>query len=182
MGNNPSTIKSDMLPVNNVNWLDAVKFCNNLSKMSNLDTAYIISGSLVLWDTLSNGWRLPTEAEWEYACRAGSTGDYHSSSLNSAGWYSDNSGNNLKPSKSPNNFGLYDMHGNLWEWCFYFYQDNYYTYIKDTNPKGPTNGNRRVLRGGAYDQGANYARSANRTIPENLNGNTGIRIVRTKLN
>jgi len=182
MKNNPSIIKSDELPVNNVSWLDAVKFCNNLSEINNLKPVYNISGDLVNWDTTANGWRLPTEAEWEYACRAGTNTDYYSNSLDNIGWYSDNSGNNLKPSKmkQPNKFGLYDMHGNLWEWCYDYYQENYYEIINQINPIGPKTGNRRVLRGGSFDQGASYARSSNRSIPEDLKGSIGIRIVRTK--
>jgi len=183
-GSNPSTIIADELAVNNIGWLDAIKFCNKLSKLQNLDSVYQISGDNVIWNTKANGWRLPTEAEWEYSCRAGTTTDYNSNSLVDVAWYSDNSGNKMHPvgKKLANDFGLFDMHGNLWEWCYDYYDDFYYDTRPAIDPTGPKAGTRRVIRGGAFDKGPNYARSANRTIPENLNGNTGLRIARTKFN
>lgn len=181
---NPSSEIGDNLPVNNIEWLDAVIFCNKLSKIQKLDTAYRISGADVLWDTNANGWRLPTEAEWELSCRAGSTNDFYSVNLNDIAWFNDNSGNRMKPvaSKLPNDYGLYDMSGNLWEWCYDYYSNNYYGNREVFNPRGPKTGDRRVIRGGAFDQGTNFSRSSNRTRPENVNGNIGFRIVRNKVN
>lgn len=181
---NPSSEIGDNLPVNNIEWLDAVIFCNKLSKMQDLDTAYRISGADVLWDTNSNGWRLPTEAEWELSCRAGNTSDFYNTNLSDIAWYSDNSGYRMKPvaSKLPNDYGLYDMSGNLWEWCYDYYSNNYYGNRNVFNPRGPKSGDRRVIRGGAFDQGTYFARSSNRSRPENVNGNIGFRIVRNKVN
>ncbi len=181
---NPSIEIGDFLPVYNVTWLDAVSFCNKLSKIENLDTAYRISGGDVLWDTTSNGWRLPTEAEWELSCRAGTNGDFYIDNLNDIAWYSDNSGYRVKPiaSKLPNKYGLYDMSGNVWEWCYDYYNEFYYGNRQTTNPKGPKTGKRRVIRGGAFDQGTYFARSSNRTQPNETNGNIGFRIVRNKNN
>lgn len=184
IGINNSSLIDDNLPVNNVTWLDAIKFCNRLSTLQNLDSCYRISGDNVLWDTNANGWRLPTEAEWEYACRANTKEDFYSPNINDICWYSDNSGYKMHPvaTKLPNNFGIYDMSGNLWEWCYDFFSDDYYNNIPKIDPKGPNKGSRRIVRGGAFDQPLSYLRSSNRTFPANLNGNVGIRIVRNNSN
>ncbi|MBS4001470.1 MAG: SUMF1/EgtB/PvdO family nonheme iron enzyme [Desulfobulbaceae bacterium] len=183
MRRNPSLTADFRVPVYNVSWLNAVQFCNALSKAQNLDTAYRFVGENVLWNENSNGWRLPTEAEWEFLCRAGTEGDFAGTGvINEMCWISDNSG--LKPhpagSKSPNQFGLYDMHGNVWEWCWDWYLLDYYSTSPTNDPKGPDFGSRHVIRGGSYNDGASYARSSNRTIPEILSNNIGFRIVRTK--
>ena len=177
---NPATEIGDNLPVNNIKWIEAIYFCNKLSKMQNLDTAYRISGADVLWDTNSIGWRLPTEAEWEMSCRAGTSGDFYNDNLNTIAWYSDNSGFRIKPvaSKMPNQFGLYDMSGNVWEWCYDYYDAKYYENRPTENPKGPNNGKIGVIRGGAFDQGTYFARSSNRTRPDDVHNNIGFRVVR----
>lgn len=183
MRRNPSLIQDFRLPVYNVSWMDAVLFCNALSKAQNLDSVYRFVGDQVLWNESANGWRLPTEAEWEYLCRAGTVGDFAGSGIvNDMCWISDNSG--LKPhpigTKAANQFGLYDMHGNVWEWCWDWYLIDYYSGSPSIDPKGPDFGSRHVIRGGAYNDGASYARSSNRTIPEILSNNIGFRIVRYK--
>ncbi len=183
MRRNPSLITDLRLPVYNITWLDAVRFCNALSIAQKLDTAYRFVGGQVLWNDNAKGWRLPTEAEWEYLCRAGTTGDFAGTAIiNDMCWISDNSGMKPHPvgTKAANQFGLHDMHGNVWEYCWDWYAFDYYASSPSIDPTGPENGSRRVIRGGSYSDGANYARSSNRSIPEILSNNIGFRIVRTK--
>ncbi|GHV94577.1 hypothetical protein AGMMS50293_08970 [Spirochaetia bacterium] len=142
MGRNPSTFKASDHPVETVSWLDAVEFCNKLSQAANLTPVYMISGANVTWnanaqvDPRSAGYRLPTEAEWEYAC-----GEWID------GWLGSSSSGMTHPvgQFAPNRYGLYDMIGNVWEWCW----DWYGTYGKDeqSNPRGPASGAARVRRG-----------------------------------
>ena len=109
--------------------------------------------------------RLPTEAEWEYACRAGSTGDYAGTGdLNTMGWCTSNSGGETHPvgQKTANKWGLYDMHGNVWEWCGDWYGGGYYANSPGTDPKGPGQKSVRVLRGGSWSVIARFCRSAYR--------------------
>jgi len=121
--------------------------------------------------------RLPTEAEWEYACRAGTSGPYAGSSLDSLGWYKDNSGgdNHDVGQKRANAWGLYDMHGNVWEWCSDWFDSDTYDAPSQTDPTGPSSGSDRVLRGGSWGSSAEYCRSAYRdysdpTYRYSLNG------------
>jgi formylglycine-generating enzyme required for sulfatase activity len=183
MGTNHSIIKDNRLPVDSISWIDAIIFCNKLSEISNLQPAYTFFGENVKWDTIANGWRLPTEAEWEYLCRAGDTSDYSGSDdLSKIGWYNMNSGLKSHPSglKQANKFGLFDMQGNLWEWCWDYYSSEYYSKSDYKNPKGPDTGVRHIARGGSYGDGNSLCRSSNRFFPINAIERTGIRIVRTK--
>ena len=145
MGDNPSYFKGDNLPVENVSWNDFQKFVHEINAC------------------LGCGARLPTEAEWEYACRAGTTGDYGSKDrLDDMGWYKNNSGDETHPvgQKKPNAWGLYDMHGNVCEWCNDWFGD--YPSGSVTDPIGAESGDHRVLRGGCYWSDAEECRSAYR--------------------
>lgn len=181
MNHNPSIMKDWSLPVDSISWLDAVKFCNSLSIIEGLDSCYSITGENVTWLDSTNGWRLPTEAEWEYACRGGAITDISGSGvLEEMGWYNENSGYKSHPSgyKKANDYGVYDMHGNLWEWCWDNFSRTYYQNSPEDNPLGPATGTRRVLRGGSYSEGRTFARSSNRDIPSSEFINIGIRLVR----
>ena len=150
MGNNPSYFEGDdNLPVESVSWDDVQKFIRKLNKMEGSDK-----------------YLLPTEAEWEYACRAGSKTTYcfgnDPGRLGAYAWYCDNSGNVTHPIrlKKPNAWGLYDIHGNVWEWCQDWYCD--YPSNNVTDPDGPSSGSYRVFRGGSWIHRASYCRSADR--------------------
>ncbi|MDE0867344.1 MAG: formylglycine-generating enzyme family protein [Rubripirellula sp.] len=153
MGVNPSRFKfGAYYPVEKVSWDDALEFCRRLSDLPAEKAA-------------GNVYRLPTEAEWEYACRAGTTTKYSfgddEADLGDYGWYSENSGRTTHPvgGKLPNAWGLYDMHGNAWEWC----QDRWdYPSGAVTDPTGPSSGSDRVYRGGSWYYTAGYCRSAHR--------------------
>jgi sulfatase modifying factor 1 len=118
----PSPVEG-ALPVTDVSWVDAVGFCNALSALEGLPPAYLIEHDCdepeVRWDKSSSGYRLPTEAEWEYACKAGTAGP-HYAPLDAIAWYRANSDERIHPigGKEPNSWGLYDMIGNTWEWCW----------------------------------------------------------------
>ena len=160
IGNDPSHFKGNDLPVENVSLNDAMEFCRKLSEKE------------------SKRYRLPTEAEWEYACRAGSTGPYAGRSLDDLGWYSDNSGGKTHPvaTKEANAWGIFDMHGNVFEWCQDWYAD--YPKGKGADPTGPANGSCRLLRGGAWGYYPTNCRSANRgrDSPRNRNDGVGFRV------
>ena len=169
MGKNPSRFKGSQLPVENVNWHDTVSFCKHLSELPEEKAA-------------GRAYRLPTEAEWEYACRAGSTTSYSfggtAESLGEYVWYVQNAGNKTHPvgEKKPNRWGLFDMHGNVWEWC----QDWDADYPPDasTDPHGPNGGTYRVYRGGSWSLDAGLCRSSlrYRSYPSNRSLNLGFRM------
>ncbi len=154
MGENPSLFKQPRNPVEQVSWEDAVEFCKRMSELP----AEKAAGRV---------YRLPSEAEWEYACRAGSTTKYNfgddNRHLGSFAWQRDNS--KFKPhsvgQKQPNAWGLYDMHGNVWEWCADWYRE--YPSGAVSDPLGPLDGSGRVYRGGGWGNDANYCRTAGRS-------------------
>ncbi len=171
-------------PVNNVSWLDAARFCNALSAKEGLTPCYAIEGDAVSWNRAANGYRLPTEAEWEYACRAGtqtrwSFGD-NVTELEQFAWFAGNSQNEPQPvgARKPNPWGLHDMHGNVFEWCWDWFGP--YRAERQADPSGPEKGPGRVLRGGSFDDSPRYLRSADRGRfePGYRDRNVGFRCVR----
>jgi formylglycine-generating enzyme required for sulfatase activity len=149
MGRNPSRFTGPHRPVENLSWIDAVMFCNKLSEMSGLRPAYVL-GTEPSVDWGADGFRLPTEAEWEYCCRAG-CGDERYGEIEDIAWYARNSDGETKEvgKKTPNAFGLHDMLGNVWEWCNDWYQRRH-PVGRQGAYVGPTSGLERVLRGGSW--------------------------------
>jgi formylglycine-generating enzyme required for sulfatase activity len=193
MGTEPSWFRGDSLPVEQVSWRDAVAFCNRLSGLEGLNACYAGSDTLITCDFTKNGYRLPTEAEWEYACRGGTTTDFSSgdmsepfcspldSALDWVGWYCGNAGFGMEKvrQKRPNAFGLHDMHGNVWEWCWDWF--GAYAPSPATDPRGPANGTTHVLRGGSFNLYAwmccSYLRNSDTTGA--MSSDLGFRVART---
>jgi formylglycine-generating enzyme len=153
-------------PVIYVSWFDAVEYANYLSRQDDLTPAYDIDCLNVSWNRDADGWRLPTEAEWEYAARGGHRSQQTSyagtNDIDQVAWYGDNSGDRTHrvAQKQANELGLYDMSGNVWEWCWDFYGRDYYSESPRANPSGPTDGmlSMRVLRGGSWIYDSDAAR------------------------
>ena len=177
-------------PVEQVPWYEVVDYCNARSLQEGLDLAYEVRGSRVSWDESANGYRLPTESEWEYACRAGSVTAFYNgpitdtscddSSLDAIGWYCGNATRTHEVGeKLPNAWGLYDMSGNVYEWCW----DAYGAYPAGpiTDPKGQGSGTMRVMRGGLWNSSASFCRSAYRSRASAGYGyySIGFRVART---
>jgi formylglycine-generating enzyme required for sulfatase activity len=210
MGTNPSNWKGYNLPVEQVSWYDALVFCNKLSMREGLSPAYSINGNTdpARWGTVptssnstwnaatmvagSTGYRLPTEAEWEYACRAGTTTPFNTGNnitTSQANYNGNNPYNNnakgtyrqrttVVGSFTSNAWGLYDMHGNVWECCWDWY--GAYPTSAQTDPAGASSGSSRVVRGGSWYGSALQVRSANRLSyrPSDRGMDIGFRLVR----
>jgi formylglycine-generating enzyme required for sulfatase activity len=163
----PSWGWKDTHPMVNINYNDANAYCNWLSEKTGKD------------------YRLPTEAEWEFAARGGNNSNNYtysgSNDLEEVGWSTDNSGSSTQACgrKKPNELGLYDLSGNVWEWCKDWYDSNYYSNSPSSNPRGPSSGSDRVLRGGCWYYPATDCRVANRSYrdPTNRYIHYGFRVV-----
>ena len=169
MGSNPSDFKGDNLPVECVSWNDCQTFINRLNSYT------------------GRNFRLPTEAEWEFAARGGNYSRHYkysgSNYISDVAWYDDNSGNRTHPvgTKQANELGLYDMSGNVWEWCNDWYGS--YNSYSQTDPTGPSSGSGRVIRGGSWLSFAGGCRSSYRDngTADDSNGNLGLRLVLSQL-
>lgn len=195
----------DNYPVYWASWNAVIKYCNLRSLAEGLNPVYRIAGSTdseewgpvpneenELWDSVTcdwnaNGYRLPTEAEWEFAARGGNKSNGYkysgSNELHKVAWYEDNSAGNIHPvgMKQANELGIHDMSGNLWEWCWDWYNEGYYSQSPSSDPRGASSGYGRVLRGGSFLHNANGCRVEERSgcPPYNDQGSFTFRLCRS---
>ncbi len=183
----PSYFSGNDRPVEMVSWYDCARFCNRLSEMEGRTSVYDLSTWAI--DYEADGYRMPTEAEWENACRAGTTTRYYwgddlsYTEIGDYAWYYYNSSSQTHEAglKLPNAWGLYDMSGNVWEWSNDWYSSTYYTIENKIDPTGAATGSLRVLRGGGWGYGAEDCRSAFRYYysPGNRASSVGFRLLRS---
>jgi formylglycine-generating enzyme required for sulfatase activity len=205
MGWNESTFPGENRPVEQVTWYDAVSYCNERSAAEGLAAAYTITepvyqwyhlmSATVAWNPAATGYRLLTEAEWEHACRAESATAFSNGGisdtsctpvdprLDQIGWYCGNAAGTTHDvgEKAANAWGLKEMHGNVWEWCWDYWEASYDGDAID--PTGPATGSDRVMRGGGWSADARRCRSAHRAggNPDGLYSGLGLRVCRTAL-
>ncbi|WP_162523819.1 SUMF1/EgtB/PvdO family nonheme iron enzyme [Flavobacterium sp. LMO8] len=187
MPQKPSWGWNDNYPINGITWNEAIAYCNWLSKTEKLQPAYTKKGPNIICDFNANGYRLPTEAEWEFAAKGGKNSKSYnfsgSNNLDEVAWHKGNSKKtpHTVGTKNHNEIGIYDMSGNVWEWCWDWYNKDFYKMEKGNNPHGPEMGDRRTVRGGSWDSQPNYVRPANRisTEPNKTHEFYGFRIVKT---
>jgi formylglycine-generating enzyme required for sulfatase activity len=176
------------LPAVDISWFDAIDFCNALSERQGYRPCYRRDGRQVVCDWQADGYRLPTEAEWEYACRAGTTTRYafgdDPAQLERYAWFGKevSEGPFVVAQKLPNSWGLYDMHGNVWEWCWDWYGPYDRQSLQDPHghDEALANNRYRVVRGGSFGFSPGALRSAFRDLggPENRDWDVGFRCVR----
>jgi formylglycine-generating enzyme required for sulfatase activity len=195
MGRNPSRWTDPRNPVEQTRWADAAAYCNARSRLEGLTPCYEEQS----WtcEFTNSGYRLPTEAEWEYACRSGTPTKYFfgddPGQLGKYAWFKGNStrGPSAVGTRQPNPWGLYDMCGNVWQWCNDFYQEDYYRNSPERDPRGPERSQTRVVRGGCWNSRADACRSGYR-LDENpsytdicfgrdVHGFVGFRCVRRQI-
>ena len=153
INDNPSEFKGKDLPIENISWVEAVKFCNTLSSLNNLEECYFFKDedeNEIVFDKSKNGYRLPTEAEWEFSCKAGNDSIRYGK-LDEIAWFKDNSNKETQVIglKKPNDWGIYDMLGNVWEWCSDVYDETVY-------------GSYRIIRGGGWNDEERGVMATNR--------------------
>ena len=182
---------NDNHPVENISWLDAVKYCNKRSLIEGFTPCYTIEkNENIKCNFFADGYRLPTEAEWEYACKGGTSTPLSnrykyagSNNIDEVGWYSSNSEEETHPvgEKKGNEFKIYDMSGNVWEWCWDYYDEKYYTASPSIFPTGPSSGKGRVIRGGSWNVVDHYLRLSDRSYDyyNRRGSDRGLRLFRT---
>ena len=181
MGKRPSAFGNPRLPVESVSWLDAAEFCNACSQLAGLEPAYTIEGQNATSYPTREGFRLPTEAEWEYSCRGGHTGDAYGP-IDESAWYVGNADGRTHDVGllTPNGLGVYDMLGNVYEWCGDWFRKGY-PFESTQDPPGPAQGFERVLRGGSFLDGARCVNPSyrHRRVPTHRERTCGFRVVRS---
>lgn len=190
IGSDQSLFPGALNPMDSVSWLDVVDFCNRKSEKEGFTPCYSINGETVTCDFNADGYRLPTEAEWEYACKgAAPSCDLPfagSKEPDQVGWHKGNAGTrtHIVGMLKPNELGIYDLSGNVWEWCWDWQDRHYFAYSPKDNPRGPESGFRRVVRGGGWFNDASLMRCGFRYGLKPCQGynSVGFRLVRTAVN